>query len=68
MCSFKDMKEDDEEIFIQKMLADKPQHIKDNEHLNNLYAKAHKSSGKTIKIVQMSDLHLDLRYVEGSMN
>jgi sphingomyelin phosphodiesterase len=47
---------------------DKPERIQDDNYLNNLYGSLGQSTEnrKTLKMVQFTDLHVDLEYVEGS--
>ena len=53
--------------FAQSVLEDKPDHIKDDEFVNRLYDSM-KGSGnrKTLKMVQFTDLHVDLEYTVGA--
>lgn len=59
-----------EEVF--KLLTQKPEMVKDNNYVNNLYDEHRhlfKSPGReTIKIAMMSDLHIDYDYLEGASN
>lgn len=50
------------------MLADKPDIIKDDDFVNNLYdeIKNDSSTRETIRIVHISDPHMDFYYKEGT--
>lgn len=59
--------------YQNKMLADKPDLIKDNNFINNLYKEIEEdiSSGnerETILLYHISDLHWNLEYKEGTNN
>ena len=60
----------DHEDFTRKMLADKPPAIADDNFVNALYETISqdplRNERKTIKIVQFTDIHLDLKYVSGA--
>lgn len=67
MCEFKEYRVDPETLYTKKILADKPLEIQSNDFLDKLYERVNKKERKTLKVVHMSDLHLDLRYAEGSL-
>lgn len=54
------------------MLADKPASLVEDDFVDNLYqqiaADPNKDSRPTLKIVQFTDIHLDLKYVSGTAN
>lgn len=54
------------EDFAERVLADKPEFIEDNNFVNSLYAQIKNKSRKTIKAVQFTDLHVDFDYAVGS--
>lgn len=54
-----------EQDYINNVLETKPAIIKDDNFINKLYAD-HKKPKKTLKIAHLTDLHLDLEYVEGT--
>lgn len=53
--------------YVRDQLASKPEEIKNNDFHDNLYKEIAEDSKKreTIKILHMSDPHLDFEYVEG---
>ena len=50
------------EDYIRRLMLDKPQIIKNNDFVDNLYKqiKEDKSKRETVRILHMSDLHIDL--------
>jgi len=62
----------DPQDYITKMLSDKPESITDDNYVNALYdsiaSDPNRESRPTIKIVQFTDIHLDLQYVSGTSN
>ena len=51
--------------FVQRVLSSKPASLQSNDYMNNLYKKASKKD--TVRIVQISDPHLDFYYQEGTI-
>ena len=58
----------DEFEFINRVLADKPQDVVADDFIDKLYVQieAAATPRKTIKMLQFTDLHLDLDYVTGT--
>ncbi|CDW86227.1 ser thr protein phosphatase family protein [Stylonychia lemnae] len=66
-CKFKELAPLSGTKYQYKMLQDKPEIIKNDDYLNNLYDKVNGNKKRpTIKFVQLTDLHIDLDYVAGS--
>ncbi len=53
-----------------QMLKSKPEHLQDDNFVNNLYEDLLKDKHprKTLKMVQVTDIHLDLKYRSGASN
>ena len=68
LCPKPDIKELDIEAYVFKVLSEKPDIIKDNNFVDEIYEKIanDKSQRKTIKSIQLSDLHIDFKYQEGT--
>ena len=61
---YKELSQDD---FVQRVLADKPEHLKSNDFVDNLYSSLKGVSGrKTFKAAHFSDVHVDLLYKPGT--
>lgn len=58
------------EDYTTRVLSDKPESIKDDNFINNLYdqMKADTKPRKTLKVVHMSDPHIDMEYKVGANN
>lgn len=56
------------EDFVERVLSDKPDIIKNNDFHDKLYdqIKADKSQRKTVKVLHLSDPHPDFEYFEGA--
>eukprot|EP00345_Euplotes_harpa_P011349 CAMPEP_0168351852 /NCGR_PEP_ID=MMETSP0213-20121227/22163_1 /TAXON_ID=151035 /ORGANISM="Euplotes harpa, Strain FSP1.4" /LENGTH=514 /DNA_ID=CAMNT_0008362873 /DNA_START=374 /DNA_END=1918 /DNA_ORIENTATION=+ len=56
------------EDYIRRMMSDKPEFIKNNDYIDNLYKKIKedKNPRETVRILHMSDLHVDLMYEAGT--
>ena len=56
------------ESFAKRILADKPDIIKNDDFIDNLYKEieADPAPRKTIKVVHLADAHYDLNYKVGS--
>ena len=54
--------------YVDNLIAEKPEHIKDNEFISNLYEeiKQDPNPRPTVKIMHMSDIHLDFEYKVGA--
>jgi sphingomyelin phosphodiesterase len=67
-CSNPSWKTLDDQEYIDRVLADKPDFIKDNEFTNNKYKeiKADPKERKAVRVMHLSDIHLDFDYVEGT--
>jgi hypothetical protein len=64
--TFKEITLDD---YTTRVLSDKPALIQDDNFINNLYSeiKADTKPRKTLKVVHMSDPHIDMEYKVGSL-
>jgi len=56
------------EEYVEKRLKDKPDIIKSNDYVDKIYAKIKADPGprKTIRSIQLSDIHIDFAYREGA--
>ena len=54
-----------EEDYIEEMLRYKPEIIKNDDYVTKLY-ESHPAPKSTIKVVHITDVHLDLDYEEGT--
>lgn len=56
------------ESYVDRVLADKPNHIQDNDFVNKLYKQMHSNGGpkKTFRAVHYGDAHVDLEYTPGT--
>ena len=68
MCPKPDIEELDVQAYVFKQLSEKPEIIKNNDFVDKIYQKiaAEKNNRKTIKSIQLSDLHIDFKYQEGT--
>jgi hypothetical protein len=66
-CSSPKWKTLDSQDYIDRVLSDKPDFIKDNDYVNKEYEKINndKKQRKTVKVLHITDLHLDFDYKEG---
>jgi hypothetical protein len=57
-------------IFVRDILKDKPEIIQEDDFVNRLYDDVNKNpkDRKTLKMVHITDIHLDLKYAPGSNN
>jgi hypothetical protein len=64
LCPKPDIEELDVEAYVYKQLSEKPDIIKNNDFMDKIYQKiaADKNDRKTIKSIQLSDLHIDFKY------
>ena len=56
---------------VDSILAGKPDHIRNDDFVDNLYKEMSESEDKerkVLKVVQMSDVHLDFQYTEGTIS
>jgi len=62
------VKELSAEEYVEKKLKDKPDIIKSNDYVDKIYAKikADPAPRKTVRSVQLSDIHIDFAYREGA--
>ena len=67
-CSSHQWKTLDSSDYIQRILKDKPDFLKDNDFVNQQYRQinADPSPRKTVKVLHITDLHLDFEYKEGT--
>lgn len=67
-CSKPVITELHEETFVDRVLKSKPDIIKNNDFVNNLYKNiaADKNPRKIVRSIQLSDLHIDYAYTEGA--
>lgn len=54
--------------YIEEILKDKPDYLKNDDFIDNLYEKMrdNETERKTISLIQFTDVHLDLEYKVGS--
>lgn len=67
-CESNLYKKNTPESFAKRILADKPEKIKEDNFVDNLYKEIaqDKKERKTLKVVHLADSHYDLKYKEGS--
>ena len=58
----------DEDEFVRRQLDAKPEEIKNNDYIDNLYRQIRQSKEErpTVRSVQLADMHLDFYYTEGA--
>lgn len=58
----------DPQDYIDNILADKPDFLKDNDYINKEYEKINEDTEerKTVKVMHITDIHLDFDYKEGT--
>eukprot|EP00347_Sterkiella_histriomuscorum_P022876 403336826 len=70
MCDQKYFNNLDPTVFVKNMLSDKPASLNGDDFVDNLYqqiaADPAKDQRSTLKVVQFTDIHLDLKYVSGT--
>ncbi|CAI2362134.1 unnamed protein product [Moneuplotes crassus] len=68
VCKNPHFKTADPQDYIDRVLSDKPDFIKDNDYVNAQYRKiaADPNPRKTVKVLHLSDIHLDFEYKEGT--
>lgn len=66
-CSAPKWKTLDAQEYIDRILADKPEFLKDNDYVNQQYKKINEDpeKRKTVKLLHITDVHLDFAYKEG---
>jgi sphingomyelin phosphodiesterase len=62
-CKSPEITEIDLHQAVNKILADKPDHIKDDNFINNMYSDM--KTTDTLKAILLTDVHIDLDYKEG---
>lgn len=71
-CEQKYFNDLDPAQYVKSMLADKPDLIANDSYVDDLYQQIsndpNKDKRNTLKIVQFTDIHLDLDYVSGTSN
>ena len=67
-CTRPGFAKDSYQEFSKRVLADKPESIKDDNFVNNLYdtIKSDTKQRDSFRVVHFSDPHLDPEYAEGS--
>lgn len=62
---YHELKVDD---YVKEILADKPEFLKNDDFIDNLYKyiEENETNPPTYKIMQISDWHVDFRYKEGA--
>ena len=67
-CSSPQITELSSESYVNKRLSSKPENIKDNQFVNNLYAKiaADPNTRPIRRSIQLTDLHIDFKYKVGA--
>ena len=66
-CSTPQWRTINSEGFVRRIIADKPEVIKNNDYIDNLYKQIKNDTKRdTIRIMHMSDLHIDFEYTEGN--
>ena len=70
LCSNPKITELSADDFVSKRLASKPDIIKNNDFVNNIYAKikADPNPREIVRSIQITDLHIDFYYKEGAAN
>lgn len=68
ICKAPHIKELSAEQYVQKRLGEKPEIIKNNTFLDDIYRQIgeDKNERKTVRSVQFSDIHIDFEYQEGA--
>lgn len=66
MCKQGNYKYYHAEAYANEILKDKPEAMKSNDYLNNLYASIKGQKRKTLKIAHISDPHIDYLYTVGA--
>lgn len=67
-CKQYPFKQIDEEDVVAAIIKNKPDIIKNNDFIDKIYLNELSKPGRsTIKLVHISDPHLDLHYKEGSV-
>ena len=60
----------DPKAYIQRMLHDKPENLKNNTFVNDLYKQVREDPNRNqrpvLKMVQFTDIHMDLLYAQGA--
>ena len=58
---------EDPRIFVQETLSTKPEFLKDDNFVNDLYDQIQNKPTNTFTFVQFTDAHLDLDYKAGTL-
>ena len=68
LCSKPVIRELSADDFVKKRLQSKPEIIKNNDYVNQIYAKIAKSSAprEVVRSIQLSDPHIDFKYQAGA--
>lgn len=68
LCQSPKIEEESADAYVKKRLSQKPDIIKSNDYVDKLYAqiKADPNPRKTVRSVQLSDIHIDFAYREGA--
>ena len=69
-CSEPDIQELSLPAFVERVLSDKPDIIKNNDFIQNIYKQiaADPNQRKIVRSIELTDLHIDLAYKVGSPN
>src|SRR5438105_10079706 len=67
-CEAREFSEIDPNEFIRNVITDKPLHVKDDMFISKLHKEVATSNEerKTLKMVHFTDLHIVLKYKEGT--
>jgi len=68
LCKTPVIEEESADAYVKKRLSEKPEIIKNNDFVDKLYAKikADPNPRKTVRSIQLSDIHIDFAYREGA--
>ena len=67
-CNFQNYKKLEPHTYSERVLATKPAFLANDDFIDNMYKEIafDKNERETISIIQFTDLHIDLDYVEGT--
>ena len=70
LCGNPHIIEQDVDTYVKNLLASKPEIIKSNDFVDNLYKKiaSDPNPRETVRAIQLSDIHIDFGYQEGAPN
>lgn len=68
LCKTPQIEEESADAYVLKRISEKPAIIKSNDYVDGLYAKikADPNPRKTVRSIQLSDIHIDFAYLEGA--